>query len=181
MQSPVQIEFDGLPPSDAVTARIQKRIDHLEKLFPNIVDARVVVGLAHHHHRKGNLFQVRIELGVPKDRLIINRDPGKNAAHADAYVAIRDAFDAMERVLQDYARKLRLDVKHHDTPLISGSIRRLFPYEGYGFIATDDERDVYFDANAVVDSPFDKLEVGARVRFCEELGEKGPQATTVYA
>jgi ribosome-associated translation inhibitor RaiA/cold shock CspA family protein len=181
MQSPLQIEFDGLPPSEAVTARIEQRVAHLEKLFPRIIDGRIVVERSNHRHRKGNLYKIRIELNVPGDRLVISRDPGENLAHTDVYVAVRDAFAAMERTLQDYIRRLRGDTKHHDAPLTPGRIGRIFPYEGYGFIVTDDAREIYFDANSVIDKSFENLEVGRLVRFCEELGEKGPQATTVHA
>lgn len=180
MQSPVQIEYDGLPPSEAVSAKIQSHIDHLERLFPRIIDARTVVEQTSHRHRKGNLYHVRIEVNVPGERLVVNRDPGKNMAHTDVYVAVRDAFQAMQRILQDYARKQRAEVKHHDAPLSLGHVVRVFPYEGYGFIRTDDEREVYFDANAVIDKDIEQIEVGSTVRFCETLGEKGPQATTVY-
>lgn len=180
MQSPVQIEFDGLPPSESVSANILSHIDHLERLFPRMIDARVVVEQSSHRHRKGNPFHVRIEVNVPGERLVVNRDPGKNMAHTDVYVAIRDAFQAMQRVLQDYARKQRAEVKHHEAPFSLGRVIRIFPYEGFGFIGTADEREVYFDANAVVDKDFELIEVGTTVRFCEELGEKGPQATTVH-
>ena len=181
MQSPLQIEYDGLNPSDAISARIRRRVDHLEKLFPRIVDGRVVVELSNHRHRKGNIFRILIELNVPGERLVVSNDASENHAHADVYVAMRDAFDAMERILQDYVRKLRGEVKHHESALIAGRIERIFPYEGYGFIMTDDNREIYFDANAVLDKPFENLEVGRKVRFSEERGEKGPQASTVHA
>ena len=181
MQSPLKIEFDGLAPSDAVSERINRRVEHLEKLFARITDARVVVEHSHHHHRKGNIYRFRIELNVPGERLVISDETGKNHAHADVYVALRDAFDSMERKLKDYVRRMRGEVKVHAEPLTPGRIARIFPYEGYGFIVTDDEREIYFDANAVIDQSFDGLQIGAKVRFCEELGEKGPQASTVHA
>jgi cold shock CspA family protein/ribosome-associated translation inhibitor RaiA len=181
MQSPVQIEFDGLPPSDEVTDKIWSYIDHLEKLFPRITDARVVVCQSHHHHQKGNLFKIRIEMNVPGKRLVVAKEPGNNHAHEDVYVALRDAFQAMQRILQDHVRRMRGDVKIHEAPLLEGHIIRILPYEQYGFIRTADEREFFFDANALISGDFDHLEVGAPVRFHEEMGEKGPQASTVYA
>ncbi|MGE0173212.1 MAG: HPF/RaiA family ribosome-associated protein [Oligoflexales bacterium] len=180
MQGSVQIQFDGLAASDAVYNRILDKIDHLERVFPRIVDGRVVVKRINERHKKGNIFRVNIELNVPRDRLVISHEPGNKLAHSDVYVAIRDSFDAMERVLQDYARKMNGQTKHHEEPLVEGRVVRVFPYDGYGFIATSDEREVYFDANAVVDGEFEKMEVGNRVRFFEQLGEKGPQASTVH-
>jgi cold shock CspA family protein len=56
----------------------------------------------------------------------------------------------------------------------------MFHYEGYGFIETTDGGEVYFDKNSVVDADFDKLEAGQEVRFSEEMGNKGPQASTVH-
>lgn len=181
MQSPVQIEFDGIEPDDAVTRKVWTHMEHLEKLFPGIVDARVAIGYAHHHHQKGNLFEVHIELNVPGKRLVVSREPGENKAHKDVSVAVRDAFQAMQRMLQDYVHKLRREVKTHESPLAEGHISRILSYENYGFITTEDEREIFFDANAVVNSDFEKLEVGTPVRFFEEMGEKGPQASTVYS
>jgi cold shock CspA family protein len=45
---------------------------------------------------------------------------------------------------------------------------------------TPDGREIYFHRNSIVDASFDDLKIGAELRFAEELGEKGPQATTVY-
>jgi len=180
MQSPLQIEYDGLSSSDAISLRINHRVEHLEKRFRRMIDGRVVVKLSNHRHRKGNIFSIRIELNVPGERLVISNEAGKNHAHSDVYVAIRDAFDAMDRILQDYVERMRGDVKHHDPALASGKIERIFSYEGYGFIITDDHREIYFDENAVLDKPFESLEVGRKVRFSEEQGEKGPQAGTVH-
>ena len=179
MQHPVKIEFHGFPPSDAITDKLTRRVEHLNKLYPKIIDGRVVVELAH-HHRKGQIFRVHVEMNVPGERLVISHEPGDEHTHFDVYVTIRDAFDAMERILQAYAQKMRRDTKRHEAPLTEGRVYRLFPNEGFGFITTSDDREVFFDANAVVDEMFESLMVGSPVRFCEEDGEKGPQATTVH-
>ncbi len=55
----------------------------------------------------------------------------------------------------------------------------LVPEEDYGRIETPDERVIYFHRNSVLDNAFDKLEVGSEVRFVEEMGERGPQASTL--
>jgi cold shock CspA family protein len=49
----------------------------------------------------------------------------------------------------------------------------------YGQLITPDQRLIYFHRNSVVNGDFDKLEIGAEVRFVEETGEEGPQASTV--
>ena len=106
----------------------------------------------------------------------MKRAPPQNKRNEDVYVAVRDAFKIAQRQLQDYVRERRGDVKHHEDPP-HGRILRLF--EDYGFIATPDGREVYFHRNSLLGESFDKLEVGTEVRFAEERGEKGPQASTV--
>ena len=63
--------------------------------------------------------------------------------------------------------------------MLHGKVLRVFPYEGYGFIDMSDGREVYFHRNSVVDGDFDRLAAGMEVRFSEEAGEQGPQASTV--
>ena len=86
----------------------------------------------------------------------------------------------MRRRLQTFAEKLRRETKHHEEGPGHGQVLRLFPYEGFGFIGTDDGREVYFNENAVIGDAFERLEAGMAVRFNEEMGEKGPQATSVH-
>ena len=71
------------------------------------------VAAPHQHHRKGNHFEVRIELRVPGAELAVSNKPGDINAHEDVYVAIRDSFDAMERQLEEWKRRLRGEVKLH--------------------------------------------------------------------
>ena len=58
-------------------------------------------------------------------------------------------------------------------------ITALFPDKGYGFLTSPEGYDVYFHENSVVNKDFKKLEIGMEVRFAEEMGEKGPQASSV--
>src|SRR5262245_59921056 len=102
----------------------------------------------------------------------------KHAAHEDVYVAIRDAFNAAGRKLQDHARRRRGKVKAHQ-PAAVARVSKLFPIEDYGFLQTANGRELYFHKNSVLSPGFDRLEIGAQVHFAEEMGEKGPQASTV--
>ena len=84
------------------------------------------------------------------------------------------------RALEDHARRQRGDVKSHEEQP-HGLVSKLFPDRGYGFIETPDGIEVYFHKNSVADPGFDRLTVGTEVRFVEEDGEHGPQASTVAA
>ncbi|MEJ2508837.1 MAG: HPF/RaiA family ribosome-associated protein [Gammaproteobacteria bacterium] len=178
MQLPLQITFRNMEPSPAVEAKVRERAEKLDRFFDHIMSCRVVIEAPHKHHHQGNLFHVRIDVTVPGNELVVSREPHQHQAHEDAYVVLRDAFDALQRQLEDYARKLKGNVKTHEVPP-HGHVSRLVAAEDYGLIATSDGREVYFHRNSVLNADFDKLEVGDEVRFAEETGEQGPQASSV--
>lgn len=201
MKIPLQITFRNMPPSQAIEENIREKADKLDSLFDGIMSCRVSVEAPHRHHYKGKAYEVRIGMTVPGGELVINRapkrldaakiarpedleknlaehhEPSKHGAHEDVYVAIRDAFNAAGRKLQDYARRRRGNTKIHETPL--ARVVRIFPVENYGFLETPDGRELYFHKNSVLQPGFESLKVGSQVYYAEELGEKGPQATTV--
>jgi hypothetical protein len=125
---------------------------------------------------QGDLFRVRIDLAVPGREIIVDRTGPKDHAHDDVYVAVRDAFAAATRKLEDAAREMRGDVKIHAAPR-HGEVVLLFPEDGYGFILTSPEG--YFHRNAVLDDGL--VEVGSKVRveIAEKEGAEGYQASTV--
>lgn len=179
MQLPLQVTFRNLPRSEAIAAKLEERASKLERYYGGIVGCRVVVEAAHKHHRRGNHYHVRVDVTVPDGELVANREPDEHHAYTDVYVAIRDAFDSMRRQLEDYARRRRGQVKNHEPPG-HGRIVELNPDDGYGRIETPEGRLIYFHRNSVLGADFDRLEIGAEVRFDEELGERGPQASTVH-
>jgi cold shock CspA family protein/ribosome-associated translation inhibitor RaiA len=202
MEIPLKITFRDMAPSPAIEANIREKAAKLDSLYDRIMSCRVIVEAPHRHHHKGKTYEVRIDLTVPGGELVINHapkrlaaaklnrseepekdfaelhEPSKHAAHEDVYVAIRDAFNAAGRKLQDHARRQSGKVKVHE-PAAVARIAKLFPFEDYGFLQTPDGRELYFHKNSVLAPGFDRLEVGHEVHFAEELGEKGPQASTV--
>ncbi len=179
MEHAVQITFKEVPSSPAVEACIREHAAQLDQFHDGIVRCRVVVEQPHRHQRQGNLYGVRIDVTIPGHEIVVGREPTEHQAHEDVYVAIRDAFDAMKRQLQDHVGRDRRQPKHHEAAG-EGRVARLFRDAGYGFIETSDGREVYFHRNSVADDKFDALTAGVRVRFAEEPGEKGPQATVVH-
>lgn len=108
MQIPLQITIRDVDHSDALEQRIRDKAKKLEEFFKQIISCRVVVEMPHKHHQQGKQFDVRIDIGVPGKEIVVNRDH-----HEDVYVALRDAFDAAKRQLEDYVRITRGDVKNH--------------------------------------------------------------------
>jgi len=170
MRLPLQLSVRNMSLSEAAEADIREKAARLDSFYDQVMGCRVIVEAPHRHHRKGVLYNVRIDMTVPGSELVIKREP-----HEDLYVAIRDAFDAARRQLEDYARR-RGDVKTHEAPSYA-RVTKLFAE--YDFLETPDGREIYFHRNSVLDGGFDRLKTGAEVRFSEEEGEQGPQASTV--
>ena len=107
METPLRISFRNMDPSEAVEANVREKAAKLERFFDRITSCRVVVEAPHRHRHKGKLYNVRIDLAVPGKALVVTHSGPKNHAHEDVYVAIRDAFGAAARQLEDHARKVR--------------------------------------------------------------------------
>ena len=129
--NPAQTTYRNMQPSEAVNARVQKEAEKLGKYFDRITSCSVVIEAPHGHNHHGEPFHVRVEIGVPGKDLVVNHNPSPRkiaerdaelrprktheieAPHKDVYVAIRDAFLAARRQLQDYVQCLRHEVKLH--------------------------------------------------------------------
>jgi cold shock CspA family protein len=178
MRLPLHITFRNMPWCEAVERAIRERAERLDRFCDRIMGCRVVVETRHRHHQ-GNLYHLRVDLTLPGHEIVVGREPALHRAFEDVYVAIRDAFNSSGRRLEDFVRRDNMRVKAHE-PAPHGRVARLDREEGYGFIGTPDGREIYFHRNSVVDAGFDRLEEGDPVRFHEEAGEKGPQASTVH-
>lgn len=177
MQRPLRLRWRHLDPSDAIAARVEEEVRHLERIFDRIVGCQVTVEAPSRHHRHGDAqVQVRVELDVPGSTLVVGRLPA--AARADAYFAVREAFREVRRQLRDHAARSGARVKAHAPPALA-AVAWVYPANGYGFLRTAEGREVYFHEHAVLGAGFGALHAGSVVRFVEEPGEAGPQASTV--
>lgn len=189
-----QITFRNMEHSPTLEADVLKEASRLEKFFPRIMSCRVAIE-GPRREEYGGLYRIRIDLGVPGEELLVEHNPtlhgslqAREAMHRtkqsephrerrDAALAIREAFHEMRRRLQDYKRRIEGQTKRHEKmPL--GTVIRLSPGEDFGFLESEG-REIYFHRNSVLSGHFDRLRIGSPVRFAEEMGEKGPQASTV--
>jgi cold shock CspA family protein/ribosome-associated translation inhibitor RaiA len=178
METPVQIAFEDISPSDALEGLVRDEAAALQRYFEGIVSAHVTIAEPHRHQQQGRLFRVKVRLVVPGDVLVVDHEHGRHAAHADAHLAVREAFHAARRELEDYARRLREQVKHHEQRP-RGRIVRLVPWEDCGFIEALDGCELYFHRSSLLHDRFEALRVGDVVTFSEEPAEKGPNAKSV--
>ena len=128
MRIPLEVTFRHMEPSAAAEARIAEKVAKLEQLYSQLTRCHVVVEAPHEHHRQGKLFHVSIDLTVPGAELLVTRGHNHQShAHEDVYVAIRDAFDAAKRRLEDYAHLQRGDVKRHAQPQVAAQVGEVEP------------------------------------------------------
>lgn len=173
MEIPLQITTRDIELTDAIRAEVTEKAEKLDIFYDRITRCRVVIESPKRHQHDGKLYSVHIYITVPGAELVIKREVDK-----DIYVALRDAFHDARRKLEEFVRKQRGDVKYHEEQP-QAVISSLFPDKGYGFLTTPDGLNFYFHENSVINETFTKLKVGMKVRFAEEAGEKGPQASTV--
>jgi cold shock CspA family protein/ribosome-associated translation inhibitor RaiA len=179
MQTPVEIDFQGMEARPDIRTAITKHVADLEQRFGRVTAGRVVLKAPGGHHRTGGLYEVNIRLALPDGREVnVDRTAKADERHSDLPFAINDAFKRARRQLQDNARELQGQVKHHEGPAI-GTVVRLDPSGEFGFLESSDGQEIYFHRNSVLEGAFPHLAIGTRVTFAEEAGEKGPQASTV--
>lgn len=178
MPFPISITFRGMPSSPAVEANIRERAEKLTRFGARILSCHVVVDAPHRHKTKGEQYAVHVQLKLPHHEVAVSRENHAPLEHEDLYVAIRDAFDAARRRLEDRTRRVRGKVKLHREPTV-GHVVHVSPLEGYGFVETFEGLEIYFHANAIVGAKIDQLHPGSEVRLSWVEGPHGPRASTL--
>ena len=180
MQVPVEIVFQNCEPSEELRAEVERQVTRLEKFSPRLTSCRVVIHAPETRHQHGDVFKIDLRIVMPERKdIVVNRSHDDEPESEHPLVAISKAFSAAQRQIEDAVREMRGQVKTH-LPVDHGHVARFLAGEDCGFIETADGREIYFHRNAVLNDAFDSLTVGDEVRFAEEEGEKGPQASTVH-
>lgn len=179
MQTPVEIELQDMDATAAIQEMIASQVNKLEQRYGRITACRIIVKGPGNRHQSGGLYEVNIRLALPDGREVnIDRTPKLDERHSELVFAVNDAFKRARRQLQDKARRMEGKVKSHEGQPV-GTVVRLDPVDEFGVLRSSDGDEIYFHRNSVVGAEFADLEIGSRVVFSHEIGEKGPQATTV--
>jgi hypothetical protein len=112
---PVKITFRHIEPSSAVETRVNELTQHLGTFSDRIQSCRVVVDSPHRHHHQGKVFNVKVQLELPGEDVVVDMERPQRDGHEDVYVVLRDAFDAAKRQLQQRMSALRGDEKRRET------------------------------------------------------------------
>ena len=179
MMLPLQCTFRGMPHSDGLEAHVARRAAKLDRFFDRIMHCHVVIDLSHRHHRHGKRFRVSIDMAVcRRNRIVIGRSPTENEFLEDAHAAVDRAFDEAERRLDEWEQRLRGYVKTHEAAPLA-RVTKVFGDRGFGFLENEEGVEIYFHKNSVLREAFASLTPGVLVRYYEEAGDDGPQASTV--
>lgn len=108
-----QVTFKNMKHSPAIEDMARQHSDKLSKYYDGIQSCRVTIEIPHQKHEKGNVFQVRIDMTVPKAELVVETKATNSPEYEKIEVALNDSFDMAKRRLEDYSRKRRGMVKKH--------------------------------------------------------------------
>jgi cold shock CspA family protein/ribosome-associated translation inhibitor RaiA len=180
MQVPLKITFRNVRKTPDLEALIDKQAAKLERVCNHLVSCHMAVEKPQEHQRSGNPFRVRIDVTVPpQHELVVIRDASEGDLHERLPTVLRGAFGVMRRQIKKLAEKQRKQVKTHPEQEVGGFVSLLLRKEAYGFITSLDSREIYFHKNSLPAGEFDRLEIGTGVRWVEQPGEKGPQASSM--
>lgn len=108
MQTPVQITFRGMSPSEALEAVIRQRVEWLEGYHDRITRCHVVVDVPQRHQQKGRTYSVRLDITTPSGEIVASTHDRSPGANEDIHAAIRQVFDAARRQLEDEPSRRRV-------------------------------------------------------------------------
>ncbi|MFZ2650161.1 MAG: HPF/RaiA family ribosome-associated protein [Burkholderiaceae bacterium] len=109
MKLPLQVSFRDMAALPSLDGEIRRRAAKLERFVPDLISCHVVIDASANRHRQGHVYAVKVDVRVPGEELFA----GERQAHEEIAIALREAFDAMTRRLEDYARRRRGQVKQH--------------------------------------------------------------------
>ena len=204
MQVPPEVSIKGFEVNREIDTLLQHQIARLERVCDYIISLRIAIEKEQGRHQLGNPYRVRLDIRVPPNLEIVvtrqsvlhedGRKPpepetepemiiktGLRSRRKDEplVVTIRSTFDSARRQLERLVERQRKEVKNHPQNDIMGFIEKLFLDDGYGFIRSLDGQQIYFHKNSSLHGEWDRLEVGTGVRYREEQGEKGLQASSI--
>ena len=171
----VQIESRNLELRKAWQDKIEDEKNRLNRHHPGLVHHLRVTIEGTSHHKEGG-YELLIVASVPNDTVVVKR---KGETVRPLLV---EAFDTLGLQLKEYQRKRRQTNKALEASRATsrdGVIKKVFPFESYGFIMTPEGREIYFHENALKDLDIEKITEGDLVRFGEGEGDKGPCAAWV--
>jgi ribosome-associated translation inhibitor RaiA len=106
MAFPIEVRFRDMDTSPALEHFVRRWAAKLGRIHDRIARCDVVSERPHQHHRHGQHVRVRVTVGIPGPDIVVSYDQELDGAREDAYVAVRDAFRAARRQLEQHVRRV---------------------------------------------------------------------------
>ena len=107
MATAIDIHFHGIERSEAIEALVRRKVRKLERHFGRMTSCRVVLEAPHRSPEKPKVFQIKIELGVPRRRpIVVCHEREGSHANAELPLAIRGSFEAALRKVDWVSRRI---------------------------------------------------------------------------
>lgn len=182
MQEEPEVTFKNMDASPTLEARMQERIDRLERFHHGIVGCRVVVQEAHKSAASGkNPLRIDLEVQIPGDLLHASGEEEIRETKDNTGNLVTRVFEAMEHQLDAAVARAKRRVKAHTADHEIGRVTRLFASQGYGFVQLGEGPELYFTENVLHGLAMDDLEEGTAVLVsrAHDDGPMGPLANAV--
>ena len=105
--SKLQITFRSITHSAAIEQHIQKYFNRVHRIYHKILHCHVVIDFEKKHNLKDRIFTISIDARMPGKKLV-----SKKQSH-DLYIAIRDGFDTIEKLLEKHCKRKPILTKKH--------------------------------------------------------------------
>ncbi|MDH6062938.1 HPF/RaiA family ribosome-associated protein [Umezakia ovalisporum] len=192
MKLPPEITYRNVEKTNAIDTLVHEKIAKLEHVCHQINSCHIAIEKIHHRPRSGSPYRVRIDITVPPGHEIVaERNPAESNQYDPLDAVIRDTFNAACQQLVELNRQQHESncakrsaggngrQNQEELQATTALVTKLFKDRGYGFVRTLDGREIYFHRNSVLHDDFERLQIGTAVHLTQELGEQGPQASTV--
>ena len=180
MQIPLEISYRNVNKTDDLEKLIREKTNKLEKVCDHITSCHIAIEKPQKFPNYGSPYRIRIDIRIPSGHeVVIKREPGEGNMNVPLNSIVREVFEAARRKTKEVCKIQNSKIKTHPAQETVAIVSELHPKSGYGFIKTINGREIYFHKNSVLHNDFEKLKTGTGVRFFEEQGTKGPQASTV--
>ena len=179
MAMPIEITCRGVPKTEAIDRWVRRLAENkIEPVCDHVNRCEVAIERPNERVTSGSGYRVRINLTVaPSHQVTVSREQDQGSIRDNLYSVLQGAFSAARKSLKKLSELQQGATKRHPAHEPSAVVTQLFAE--HGFLGTTDGREIYFHRNSVLGHGADGLRVGAAVAFTEELGDHGPQASTV--
>ncbi len=100
MQKPLELSIQDANNSQFVEEIVMEKIFKIEQMYNKIISWRIFIRQPHKRHVKGNAFNIRIDIKLPDDRIVVNCK-----SNDELGPLIHEAFEVAQRQTKKYIKR----------------------------------------------------------------------------